>query len=78
LPFDIPPPYVPVDEEYPGRPETASSLSKLVGEEIAKQFFRWDPELKIIGLRLSNVMSPEDSPQRHRGHREGTTANARE
>jgi nucleoside-diphosphate-sugar epimerase len=60
LPFDIPPPYVPVDEEYPGRPETAYSLSKLLGEEMAKQFCRWDPELKIIGLRLSNVMSPED------------------
>ena len=60
LPFDIPPPYVPVDEEYPGRPETAYSLSKLVGEEMAKQFCRWDPELKIIGLRLSNVMSLED------------------
>jgi nucleoside-diphosphate-sugar epimerase len=60
LPFDIPPPYVPVDEEYPGRPETAYSLSKLVGEEMAKQFCRWDPELKIIGLRLSNVMNPED------------------
>ena len=23
IPFDIPPPYVPVDEEYPGRPESA-------------------------------------------------------
>ncbi|MFZ0504892.1 MAG: NAD(P)-dependent oxidoreductase [Chthoniobacterales bacterium] len=60
LPFDIPPPYVPVDEEYPGRPETAYSLSKPVGEEMAKQFCRWDPDLKIIGLRLSNVMYPED------------------
>jgi nucleoside-diphosphate-sugar epimerase len=60
LPFEIPPPYVPIDEEYPGRPETAYSLSKLVGEEMAKQFCRWDPELKIIGLRLSNVMSLED------------------
>ena len=60
LPFDVPPPYVPIDEEYVGRPETAYSLSKLVGEEMAKQFCRWDPELKIIGLRLSNVMSPED------------------
>ena len=27
LPFDEPPPYAPVDEEYPGRPETAYSLS---------------------------------------------------
>ena len=58
LPFATPPPYVPVDEEYPGRPESAYSLSKLLGEEMAKQFCRWDPELKIIGLRLSNVMDP--------------------
>jgi nucleoside-diphosphate-sugar epimerase len=60
LPFDTPPPYVPIDEEYPGRPESAYSLSKLVGEEMAKQFARWDPELKIIGLRFSNIMEPED------------------
>jgi len=60
LPFDTPPPYVPIDEEYPGRPESAYSLSKLVGEEMAKQFCRWDPELKIIGLRFSNIMEPED------------------
>lgn len=56
LPFDTPPPYAPVDEEYPGRPESAYSLSKLLSEEMAKQFCRWDPELKIIGLRFSNVM----------------------
>jgi nucleoside-diphosphate-sugar epimerase len=60
LPFATPPPYVPVDEEYPGRPESAYSLSKLLGEEMAKQFCRWDPELKIIGLRFSNVMEPTD------------------
>jgi nucleoside-diphosphate-sugar epimerase len=63
LPFDTPPPYVPIDEEYPGRPESAYSLSKLVGEEMAKQFCRWDPELKIIGLRFSNIMEPEDYPR---------------
>jgi nucleoside-diphosphate-sugar epimerase len=60
LPFETPPPYVPVDEEYPGRPETAYSLSKHLGEEMAKQFCRWDPTLKIIGLRYSNIMEPED------------------
>jgi nucleoside-diphosphate-sugar epimerase len=60
LPFDKPPPYAPVDEDYAGRPETAYSLSKLLGEEMAKQFCRWDPELKIIGLRFSNVMEPGD------------------
>ena len=59
LPFDTPPPYVPVDEDCPGRPESAYSLSKLVGETMAEQFCRWDPMMKIIGLRLSNVMDPE-------------------
>ena len=58
LPFNTPPPYAPVDEAYAGRPESAYSLSKLLGEEMAKQFCRWDPELKIIGLRFSNVMEP--------------------
>lgn len=59
LPFDTPPPYVPVDEEYRGRPETAYSLSKFLSEEMAKEFCRWDPELKIFGLRFSNVIAPE-------------------
>jgi nucleoside-diphosphate-sugar epimerase len=60
LPFLVPPPYIPIDEEYPARPETSYSLSKLLGEEMAKQYCRWDPELKIIGLRFSNVMEPAD------------------
>ena len=60
LPFDEPPPYAPLDEDYPARPETAYSLSKFLGEEMARQFCRWDPELKIIGLRFSNVMEPAD------------------
>jgi nucleoside-diphosphate-sugar epimerase len=60
LPFDHPPPYVPVDEEYYPRPETAYSLGKLVDETIAQQFARWDPALKIAALRFSNVMDVED------------------
>jgi nucleoside-diphosphate-sugar epimerase len=60
LPFETPPPYVPVDEEYYPRPETAYSLGKLVDETVARQFARWDPELKIAGLRFSNVMDIED------------------
>jgi nucleoside-diphosphate-sugar epimerase len=27
---------------------------------MARQFCRWDPDLKIIGLRFSNVMEPAD------------------
>jgi nucleoside-diphosphate-sugar epimerase len=60
LPFDNPPPYVPVDEEYFPRPESAYSLGKLLDETMAAQFCRWDPELRMVGLRFSNVMDPED------------------
>ncbi|MCJ9728615.1 NAD(P)-dependent oxidoreductase [Bradyrhizobium sp. PRIMUS42] len=60
LPYENPPPYLPVDEDYPARPETAYSLSKAVGEELARQFCRWDCETKIICLRFSNVMDPSE------------------
>jgi nucleoside-diphosphate-sugar epimerase len=60
LPFDTAPPYIPVDEEYPVRPESTYSLVKSLEEEMARHFCRWVPELKMIGLRFSNVMDPED------------------
>ena len=60
LPFDVAPPYVPVDEEYPARPESTYSLVKHLEEQMAIQLARWDPELSITGLRFSNVMDPED------------------
>jgi nucleoside-diphosphate-sugar epimerase len=60
LPFDTPPPYVPVDEEYDPRPESTYSLNKVLEEEMARHFCRWDPELTMVGLRFSNVMDPED------------------
>ena len=60
LPFDVAPPYVPVDEEYPARPESTYSLVKHLEEQMAIQLTRWDPELSITGLRFSNVMDPED------------------
>jgi nucleoside-diphosphate-sugar epimerase len=60
LPFDTPPPYAPVDEEYYPRPESAYALGKLLDETMAAQFCRWDPDLRIVGLRFSNVMYPED------------------
>ena len=63
LPFDEPPPYLPVDEDVPLRPETTYSLGKVLDEEMARQFCRWDPELKMIGLRFSNVMEPADYAQ---------------
>ncbi|MFU8874684.1 NAD-dependent epimerase/dehydratase family protein [Micromonospora sp. SL4-19] len=60
LPFDTPPPYAPIDEKYPPRPESTYSLNKVLEEEMARQFCRWDPELVMVGLRFSNVMDVED------------------
>ena len=60
LPFDVPPPYIPVDEEYPARPESVYSLNKHLEEQMAIQLVRWDPSLKIYGLRFSNVMDVAD------------------
>lgn len=60
LPFDTPPPYIPVDEEYPPRPESVYSLVKTLEERMAVELVRWHPDLSITGLRFSNVMVPED------------------
>ncbi|MEU0094792.1 NAD(P)-dependent oxidoreductase [Kribbella sp. NPDC006257] len=60
LPFDEDPPYVPVDEDYPPRPNSTYSLVKTLEEELARQLCRWHPDLKLLGLRFSNVMYPED------------------
>lgn len=60
LPFDVDPPYIPVDEEYPARPESTYSLVKHLEEQMAIQLTRWDPDLSIVALRFSNVMDPED------------------
>lgn len=74
LPFDAPPPYVPVDEEYPPRPESVYSLVKTLEEQMASELVRWHPDLSITALRFSNVMNPEnyaefpdfDADARHR------------
>tara|TARA_A100001011_G_C13986899_1_gene705634 strand:- start:92 stop:784 length:693 start_codon:yes stop_codon:yes gene_type:complete len=63
LPFDTYPPYVPVDENYDPRPESSYSLSKVMGEEMARQFCRRNPDMKIIGLRYSNIMEEHDYKQ---------------
>lgn len=60
LPFDVPPPYIPVDEEYPPRPESVYSLVKTLEEQLATELVRWHPDLSITALRFSNVMNPED------------------
>jgi nucleoside-diphosphate-sugar epimerase len=63
LPFTEPPPYVPVDEEYPPRPNSTYSLVKVLEEELARQLCRWHPDLSMTGLRFSNVMDVADYAQ---------------
>jgi nucleoside-diphosphate-sugar epimerase len=63
IPFDIDPPYVPVDEDYPSRPESMYSVVKHLEEELAAKLVRWDPELSITGLRFSNVLTEADYAQ---------------
>jgi nucleoside-diphosphate-sugar epimerase len=60
LPFERElPRYAPIDEEHPLLPESSYALSKVVSEEMARQFSRWNG-IPHIGLRFSNVMEPDD------------------
>jgi nucleoside-diphosphate-sugar epimerase len=62
LPFDRPPDYAPVDEQHELRPESSYALSKVLGEEMARQFARWSA-IPFVALRFSNVMEREDYQQ---------------
>jgi nucleoside-diphosphate-sugar epimerase len=57
LPFDRHPDYAPVDEKHT-YPEFSYALSKVVSEEMARQFSRWTG-MTMIGLRISNIILPE-------------------
>jgi nucleoside-diphosphate-sugar epimerase len=59
LPFDTPPAFAPIDESIEPRPESSYALSKLVGEAMAEQFAR-RAGIPIVGLRISNIMEPDD------------------
>ena len=48
------PDYVPIDEEHPLRPHSSYSLSKVNGEEMARQFARWS-RIPFVGLRFSAI-----------------------
>ena len=48
-----------IDETIEPRPESSYSLSKLVGETMATQFAR-RTGIPIVGLRISNIMEPDD------------------
>lgn len=53
------PPFAPVDETIEPQPESSYALSKLLGEEVARQLARRSG-IPFVGLRISNIMEPED------------------
>jgi len=60
LPFEREQPaYAPIDEEHPPLPNFSYALSKLIAEEMARQFNRWTG-IPYVGLRFSNIMEPHD------------------
>jgi nucleoside-diphosphate-sugar epimerase len=60
LPFEREKPaFAPIDETHPLYPESSYALSKVLGEEMARQHNRWTG-IPFIGLRFSNIMEPGD------------------
>ncbi|MGI4741677.1 MAG: NAD-dependent epimerase/dehydratase family protein [Janthinobacterium lividum] len=59
-PFEGEQPYAPVDEDYPLRAKSAYALAKVLMEDMARQFCYQTPDMKLVGLRFSNVMEPAD------------------
>jgi nucleoside-diphosphate-sugar epimerase len=56
------PDYLPVDEAHPVRPHSSYSLSKVLGEEMARQFARWTG-IPFIGLRFSAIRETAEYEQ---------------
>jgi nucleoside-diphosphate-sugar epimerase len=60
LPFEKElPDYAPIDEQQTPYPESSYALSKLLGEQMAAQFNRRFG-LPFAGLRISNIMEPDE------------------
>ena len=51
--------YAPIDEYAPPSPESSYALSKVLAEEMARQFSRWSGAT-FVALRFSNIMEPAD------------------
>lgn len=61
LPFTrVTPAFAPITEEHPAYPENSYALAKSLAEEMARQMNRWNPGTSFIGLRISNIIQPEE------------------
>jgi nucleoside-diphosphate-sugar epimerase len=57
FPPGVLPAYLPIDEDHPLQPDSSYSLSKVISEEMARQFHRWSG-IPFIGLRFSRILQP--------------------
>lgn len=55
----VQPDYAPIDEAHPLRPHSSYSLSKVLSEEMAREFARWS-RIPFIGLRFSAIREPAE------------------
>ncbi len=51
--------YAPIDEEHPLQPHHSYGLSKVVGEQLAT-YFAAQSQTTFVGLRISNIITPDD------------------
>jgi len=60
IPFEKEQPkYAPLEETQPLYPEFVYTLTKVLGEEMARQFNRWSG-IPFVGLRFTNIMEEAD------------------
>ena len=61
LPFTrVMPSFAPLTEEHPLLPENSYALAKGLCEEMARQMNRWNPGTSFVGLRISNIIHPDE------------------
>jgi nucleoside-diphosphate-sugar epimerase len=59
LPFDVPPRYLPVDEDHYPVPTSTYALSKVASETVAAQIAEWSG-IPFVALRFSNILGPAE------------------
>ncbi len=59
FPFEVPPPRLPVDEEYTAA-YNSYGLAKVMEEAMFGQLVGWDPQLSITALRFTNVVCADE------------------
>jgi len=65
FPFDEPPPYLPLDEDYTATTNTYG-LGKILEETMVGQLVGWDPQLSVTALRFTNVVGEHEDGSFHR------------